>query len=149
MYDVVQQQLLLRYLDETGVARFIELEQSDVKTFSLSGNIFRKIEGKGYHEVLLDSSHVSLFAKREKIRNLRSGLVQYDWYQNYFVVLNGEWKSLRNNRDAKQIFDDRSKQQAVAEFLRNEKIKVSRFRDDQLVKLVRFCIGIQNKNKTR
>jgi hypothetical protein len=144
LYDVVQQQVVLKYLDQTGVSRFVELEQSYIKTFRMSDNIFRNIEGKGYYQVLIDNSYISLFARRVKIRNLKNGLVQYDWLQSYFVILDGEWKALKSNRDAKKLFNEKTKQQAIAEFLRHEKIKVSRFRDDQLVKLILFCNAVRN-----
>jgi hypothetical protein len=145
MFDVHQGVLILKYKDEASASRFIELNKSDIKGFRILTSIFKKIEGKGFYEVLVETPRISLLVQRSKQLDLKSGVAEYNWFNTYYMVIDGEWKVLRNNASVKKIFQDKERQRAVSGFMRDEKIRVRKFKDDQLIRLMLFCRDLQNK----
>jgi hypothetical protein len=145
IYDIYKDELIVKYMSASSRGWFIQLDKQYVDQFVIGKHVFRNFPGKGFYEVLFEKDNFQLVCKRAKALEVRKAIFNYVQNDQFFIVDSGEWKSVRNASGFINILTTKEDRKKIKLFIRQNHIKVRRFRDKELVEVVRFINVIQNK----
>ena len=150
-YDIVNQVLLLKYLDQTGYTIVIEVSESWLTRFGIGTSEFEIIRqnNKPIIYQVLNSENVNVryyWQKELKLENVMT-TAAYAFLgprKTSLLVIHGMEYEYKKNRDFVKAFDPAS-QTYISKYLKNNKIKVNNASDASIRALVNFCNTLINK----
>jgi hypothetical protein len=144
-YDIVNQVLLLKYIDQAGYTMVIEVSESWLTNFGIGDSDFEFVRGNEKASIyqVFQSENVKvryLWKKELKLENVMtsasyvfSGSRRTSW-----LVIHGRDYEYKKNKDFVKAFNP-AKQAAISKYLKNNKIKVNNASDASIRALVGFC----------
>ena len=143
-FDIFNQQLLLKYADETGSLNIIEVSKAWLAGFSLGNMNFELLSTEKnpcFFQVLGDGPLKVLFYWRKNL-NLVSAIGSSDYTftraaRDSFVLANGQFKPFRNKRGLLKLFDH-TWRPAIKSYVRKNRVNVKKATDQALTKMINF-----------
>jgi hypothetical protein len=144
-YDIVNQVLLLKYIDQVGYTMVIEVSESWLTKFGIGTSEFefiRQNEKPSIYQVI-QSKNIKVhyyWQKELKLENVMTNAA-YAFSpprKTSFLVILGKEYEYKKNRDFVMAFEP-SAQIPVSKYLKNNKIKVNHATDASIRALVGFC----------
>jgi hypothetical protein len=143
-YDIVNQQLLLKYEDEQGAMTIIEVSKAWLDSFSLGTMNFEFLnleKDPRFFQVLGKGPLRILYFWRKELK-LESTMGTYKYIftpalRDSYVLMDGQLKPFGNKRSLIGLFDPGDKP-AIKSYLRKNKIKVKRASDQVMADLITF-----------
>jgi hypothetical protein len=148
-YDIYDQQLILQYPGNSGQDLQIVLNRKMIDHFQIDGLTFKRMSfpetGSAFFQMLYWGD-ISCFLRWEKtlIRSTVSGTTNYKYSkQSRWVYLQrkGHLFHIKNSSSFANVFDEAYRKE-IKDFLRREKINFRNASDEQLGKLMDFCINL-------
>ena len=140
LYDVFRDVLVVSHLSASGRGWFIHLEKELVDGFEMAGHYFRNYD-RGFHEVLFEGKNLALVAKRNKISQLKNRIYNYIKNDRYFVIDDGDWRLITGKSRLIKLLNGKADQKELKKFMKQNRIKVRRHNDTDLVKVMEFING--------
>jgi len=154
-YDVYRDLLLVKYIDEQGYIRPIQLYSAKVEAFQLYGHHFQHLEGdslpndiSGFFDLLHSGNNASVLAKRRKeidqsntLTSLEHRFVTKD---KLYIRLGQNFYEIKKRKSMLEVLSDRK-----SELKAYLKLNKSRFKNDhekELVEAVKYYNSIVNIN---
>jgi hypothetical protein len=150
-YDIVNQVLLLKYIDQSGYTMVIEVSESWLTSFGIGTSEFefiRKNDKPLIYQVF-NSENVNVryyWQKELKLENVMTNAA-YAFSgprKTSLLVIHGTEYEYKKNRDFVKAFDPAS-QTYISKYLKNNKIKVNNASDASMRALVNFCNTLINQ----
>jgi hypothetical protein len=150
-YDIVNQVLLLKYIDQAGYTMVIEISESWLTRFGIGASEFEFVRRNDkpliYQVIQSEDIQVRYFWQKElKLENVMTNAA-YAFStprKTSWVVLHGTEFEYKKNRDFVKAFD-LAKQLPISKYLKNNKIKVNTASDASIRLLVNFCNTLINQ----
>jgi hypothetical protein len=144
-YDIVNQVLLLKYIDQAGYTMVIEVSESWLTSFGIGASEFefiRQNEKPSIYQVIQSKSikvqyHWQKELKLENVMNSAAYAFSVP-RKTSFLVIQGREHEYKKNRDFIMAFEP-AVQLPVSKYLKNNKIKVNHASDASIRALVGFC----------
>lgn len=149
-YDLLNQQLLLKYEDESGARNVIELSESWIKSFRLANMNFEFLnleKAPCFYQVLGNGSVRILYHWRKNLNPDiamigSSGFGFTPAIKDSYILIDGELKQFRTKRGLIRIFDGRYRS-AIKSYLRKNKVKVNKATDQVMEEMITFIDNIR------
>jgi hypothetical protein len=136
LYDEFQDEIVVKHFAASGRAWFVKLEKTRVQRFIIGDRVFVNFP-RGFHEVIFDSPEFQVTAKRAKVSQIKGGIFNYIVNDEYFIVAADRWKPLRGTSGFVKMVD-KDQRRAVKLYIQESKVRVRKFKSDELVKVARF-----------
>jgi hypothetical protein len=146
LYDIYKDEIIVKHIGASGRAWLIRLEKKLVQEFTVSGHLFRNFD-RGFHEVIYEGNNFLVVSKRSKQPYIRNRVTDYVSIDKFFIVDAGRWTSLRNKQGFINMLTSKEDKKKVKLFLNQNKIKVHKFRAEDMVKAGTFINALRNKQK--
>lgn len=151
-YDIYNQQLVMKYLNNTGSTNLIEISEAWLDMFVLGGCHFETVKAadttKRIYQVLGNGAEKILYYRSKEllIDNLKTSAIHYFSQTNreMYVLANDCLLKYRNNKGFVAAFDP-SKREEIKKRLRKQKIKVRRANDFIMNELINYCNTLYRK----
>lgn len=145
-YDIVNQALLMKYVDVAGAIVVLEISESWLNSFGIGTTEFKLHQQGGirpvFYQVIRNKSlAVQYYWRKElNLENVTSTPVYAFSQPKRTSILNlqGKEYAYDKNRDFLKVFDPVN-QVKIRNYLRNRKIKVNKSSDIAIQELVNFC----------
>jgi hypothetical protein len=149
-YDIVNQVLLLKYIDQAGYTMVIEVSESWLTSFGIGTSEFEFIRqnNQSYIYQVIQSENVKIryhWQKELKLENVMT-TAAYAFIgprKTSLLVIRGTEYEYKKNRDFVKAFDP-AIQIRISKYLKNNKIKVNIAPDASVRALVNFCNTLIN-----
>jgi hypothetical protein len=150
-YDIVNQVLLLKYLDQAGYTMVIEVSESWLTSFGIGTSEFEFIRENNqpfiYQVIQSENVKIRYYWQKElKLENVMT-TAAYAFIgprKTSLLVIHGTEYEYKKNRDFVKAFEPAS-QTYISKYLKNNKIKVNNASDASIRVLVNFCNTLINK----
>jgi hypothetical protein len=150
-YDIVNQVLLLKYIDQLGYTIVIEVSESWLTSFGIGASEFEFIRqnNKPFIYQVIQGKNVKVryhWHKELKLENVMTN-ASYTFMgpgKTNFLVIRGKEYEYKKNRDFVKVFDP-AIQMNISKYLKNNKIKVNNASDSSIQALVNFCNTLINQ----
>jgi hypothetical protein len=146
LYDVYKDELVVKHLSASGRGWFINLEKTRVQSFMIGDRLFMNFS-RGFHEVIFDTPGFQVVAKRAKVSMTRGRTFNYVVNDEYFIVESGRWRPLRGKGGFLKMVD-KEERRAVKLFIRQNNIRVRKFRSKELANVASFVNTIRLRRKS-
>jgi hypothetical protein len=150
-YDIVNQVLLLKYIDQAGYTMVIEVSESWLTCFGIGNSEFEIIrqneKPRIYQSFNSDNVAIRYYWQKDlSLENVMSTPVYVfsDPGKTSWLVIRGTENEYKKNRDFVKLFDP-SIQTVISKYLKNNKIKINKASDASVRALVNFCNLLINK----
>jgi hypothetical protein len=149
-YDMVNDVLLVKYLKDNNT---IQLIKDKVDYFSILAHEFINLNEEnftngsaGFYELIYRDKKTTVLARRNKKLMLSSNpedkssaFMQYD---QYFIYKDGKYGSVNSESELVDAFKDQSRE--IRKFIRNEKLKFKKNREQVIVNTATFYNGLRS-----
>jgi len=150
-YDIVNQVLLLKYIDHAGATIIIEVSESWLSSFGIGASEFELKQQDGLKPVIyqvIKKGQVGVQYHWQKELNLENVLSTPVYAfskakRSNSLCLNGKKYVYEKNRDFLNVFEPVIKVK-VKNYLKNNKIKVNKSSDNAILALVNYCNTLLN-----
>jgi hypothetical protein len=150
-YDIVNQVLLLKYVDHAGAIIILEVSQSWLSSFGIGASEFELEKQDSYKPVIyqvLKKGQVRVQYHWQKELNLENTLSTPVYAfskakRTNSLCLNDKEYVYEKNRDFLKVFDPVIRVK-VRNYLKNNKIKVNKSSDHAILALVNYCNTLLN-----
>lgn len=144
-YDIVNQVLLLKYIDESGYTMVIEVSESWLTRFGIGASEFEFIRENNkpliYQVIQSENVMVRYYWQKElKLENVMT-TAAYSFLgprKTSLLVIHGMEYEYKKNRDFVKAFNP-AIQTRISKYLKNNNIKVNKASDASIRTLVNFC----------
>jgi hypothetical protein len=145
-YDIYNQQLVL-YITQNNSAIWLIPPNDFISAFSLGDKLFKKYAFNGspkFYQVIFDSKELKCLFYLSKSRydsDHRKGYNSYkftDTERNTYILVNEVLKKYRDNKSFIRIFPEEIQFQ-IKQFIKENKIKVAKSREEEMKKLLAYC----------
>jgi hypothetical protein len=146
LYDIYKDEIIVKHIGMSGRAWLIQLEKKLVQEFIISGHLFRNFD-RGFYEVIYEGNDFLVTASRSKQPYIRNGVTDYVSINRFFIIDSGRWTSLRNGQGFVNMFTSKEDKKKVKLFLSQNKVKVRKFRTEDLVKAGTFINALRTRQQ--
>lgn len=143
-YDIHSQQVVLKYRDESGSMRIIEVSKAWLTDFSLGPRNFEylTLEQEPRIYQVLGRSPLRILYAWQKTLDLdiaigSSAFVFSNASRHAFVLMDGKLRPFRSKGSLLRIFDAASRQE-IKIYLRKNKIRMKKFSDQAMADMITF-----------
>lgn len=140
LYDIFQDQLVIKHINLSGAVWFVQLDKSVVSDFVLGQHRFKNYNGV-YYDVLFEGSEFSLVCKRAKLATVRNRIRNYIEDNQYYIIRSNVWQRFSNVSSLNRILKTKVEREKLRSYLSQEGIK-KRSKDDKL--LVKAAIFVND-----
>ncbi|MFH1297571.1 MAG: hypothetical protein ABIJ04_09900 [Bacteroidota bacterium] len=148
-YDIFNQQLLLKYVDEAGGRNSIEVSKAWLTNFSL-GNMnfeFLHLEQEPHFYQVLGERPVQILYYWRKNLDLDVVVGSYNYIftravRDSYVFMDGQLKPFRSKRSLVRLFNPRYRQE-IKSYLRKNKVNVKKASDKAMAEMITFIRNIR------
>lgn len=144
LYDIYKDEIIVKHIANGGAGWFIQLDKNPVKEFVIANRLFRNFGG-AFREVLFESNSLMVVAKRSKSRYIKSGIQNYVQNDEYFTLVNGDWKRLWTLSGLSGFLSTKEEKDKLKRFISVNDFKNRKFPDEHLVKVARFVDELRQK----
>jgi hypothetical protein len=145
LYDIYQDVIIVKHLSRSGAVWLIRPDKTLVQEFVISNRLFRNFD-RGFHQVLFENTNFSLVSKRSMITQVKKGVLNYIEADRFFILQNGRWKSVWSKGSFLKMLASKEDKKRLKMFINQNKIKVRKFKDEDLVKVAMFFSTLSRKN---
>ena len=143
-YDIYNQQLLLKYMDEKGAFNIIEVSKSWLKEFHLGNKYFIYMDfgnGKNFYQVL-GKNRVKLLYHWFKFLKLDMGTNSGNFtftpaIKSSYILKDNELRPFRNKRGLIEILGQQHKKE-IKRFMRQNGIKLKKASEEEMTELINY-----------
>jgi hypothetical protein len=150
-YDIINQVLLLKYIDQEGYTRVMEVSESWLTGFGIGNSGFEFVhqDGKPFIYQVLPGKIVKVryhWQKELKLENVMTNAAYAfsDPRKSSWIVIRGLEYEYKKNKDFINAFDP-ALRIPVSKYLKSNKIKVNKASDAAIGSLVTFCNTLISK----
>ena len=143
-YDIFNQQLLLKYQDENGATKIIEVSKAWIKSFQLGNMKFEylSMEKKPRYFQVLGEGEVRILFYWRKSFDLEGSIGSYYYtfskpIRDSFVLKNGQLKPFNTNQGFIRIFDPAHRPE-IKSYMRKNKVRVKKASDQAMSEMINF-----------
>lgn len=143
-YDLYNQQLLLRYADETGAFNIIEISKVWLENFRLGDKVFQYLtfdDGPRFYQVLGNGPlFILLYWQKDLKLDASYGSTHFTFtpsLKSQYVLSGGKLLPFKNKRSLLALFDPVQKVE-IRDYMQRNKIKLKKALDQDLTKLIIF-----------
>jgi hypothetical protein len=144
LYDIFKDEVIVKHLSSAGRAWLVQLDKRVVQEFTIQGHLFRNFNGM-YREVLFDGNKLLLVSHKSKFAETKNGIRNYREHEEYFLWHSGKWKRVVGSSAFSKMLESKEDKRELKLFLKQNKIKVGKFRADELTQLAAFVNALRNK----
>lgn len=155
-YDIYSDLLLIKYIDQEGYIRPIQLYSAKVNAFQINDHHFINVKGdsskdlSGFFDLLLDGEIASVLAKRRKEVNQSTTLTSLE---NRFVIhdilyirINQSFYEVKNRKSILEILSDRKSE--LKPYLKLNKRRFKNDQEKELIEAVKYYNSIVSNNES-
>jgi hypothetical protein len=143
-YDLLNQQLLLHYTDETGAMNILEVSKAWLKSFSLGDKNFEFLnleQEPRFFQTLGEGTARILYYWRKTL-NVEGSIGSFYLTfsapeRNSYVLMGGQLKPFSTKRSLIKLFDPGHRSE-IKSYLRKNKVKVKKASDQVMAKMITF-----------
>jgi hypothetical protein len=143
-YDLLNQQLLLKYKDETGTLVIIEVSKAWLTKFTLGDQTFEYLDIKNnpqFYQVLGDGKMKILYYWRKSLDvDLAIGsyyLLFSSPIRESFLLMNGQMQPFHSKQGLLRLLEPQ-KRDEVKRFMRKNKVRLNKATDKEITDLINF-----------
>jgi hypothetical protein len=148
-YDILNQQLLLKYEVDAGALNIIEVSKAWLTCFNLGNRNFELLDlqqGPCFYQVLGEGPVRILYYWRKNLK-LEVAIGSSDYIfspatRDSYVLINGQLRQYRSKRSLIGIFGPQHRQE-IKNYLRRNKIKVNKASDQKMAEMINFIGNIR------
>jgi hypothetical protein len=145
-YDIYNQQLILKYKNALGTSDLIQISAAWLEKFEVGGRQFKfetitDTTRRIYQVIGIGASKVLYNYKKELLLDTRLGSIDHyfpDAIREMYVTTDGRMAKFKNNRSFVTAFSQ-PMQSPIKKYLRKNKIKVKKVKDNVMTELINFC----------
>jgi len=144
-YDILKQELLLKYLNSNNVINIITISKAWLEGFSIGNARFILMNSSNsperiYQELGNDSLHILYFFKKDlELENVSTkSNFKFVGTKEMYVLMDKTLMRFKNNRSFMKLFP-KEKQINVKKYLRQNRIKVNKASDQAMEELINNC----------
>lgn len=148
-YDIVNQKLLLQYVDEKGALKIIEISKAWLTAFHRGTKNFEylSLEQEPHFYQVLGEGRVRIlyyWSKKLIVNDVvgSSNFVFTDALRDTFVLKDGQLKRFRTKRNLVRLFEPLQRP-AIKSYLHKNKIKLKQATDQEMSELITFIGNIK------
>src|SRR5436190_5048316 len=134
MYDLFSNQLILRHQTNEGQTKLMCFDAKELKSFSLFGHNFTKINDH-FYDVLFAGKDWNFLVERKKITQVITGRVEFEEQKAFYIQDQNGIKEYRGKESLQIMCPDPREFQ---NYLKQSKIKLGRKKEDDLVAVCSF-----------
>jgi uncharacterized protein YerC len=148
LYDLVNDQVIVKHQDNTGLLNQIQVEKNKVSKFDVLGHTFIKLDGKntslkpGFYDQLYIDSNVQVLAKRSKYAKMEVVVMTYKDMDSYFILKDGQHHTIKSKASVLRVFKDRKKE--LSKYLRDNNISFHLDRETAMVSMAAYYNTLNN-----
>jgi hypothetical protein len=143
LYDIYKDAIVVKHLGRSGRGWLIQLDKKMVVEFVIEDRLFRNFD-RGFHEVIFEGNNFLLVSRRTKISEVTKGITNYITHDRYFIIDANNWKTFRNTKSFVKMLPKKEDQKQVKLFVKEHKIKVRKFRNEDLYKVASLVNTLRN-----
>ena len=148
-YDILNQQLLLKYKDEGGALNIIEVSKAWLESFRLGNMTFKFLDleqDPRFYQVLGEGPVQILYYWRKNLK-LDGTIGSYNFtfspaIRDSYVFVDGQLKRFRTKRNLIQLFGPEHRPE-IKSYLRKNKVKLKNASDQVMVEMITFIGNIK------
>ena len=145
-YDILNQEILLQYSNETGALNLIALSQSWVGSFQLHDRYFEFLtipeKPKRIYQVIRTGELGVLFYWYKKLKlDMTYGSDKYEFSlpsRDSYIQIEDECFEFRNNKTFAAAFEADSRDE-IRKYIKSNHIRIQKASDRSLAELLKFC----------
>lgn len=148
-YDIFNQQLLLRYANESGAFNIIEISKAWLESFRLGDKDFQYLtfdDGPRFYQVLGDGPLFILYYWRKELElDASHGATFFTFspsLKNQYVLAGDKLLPFRNKRSLISLFDPGHKQE-IRNYIHRKKIKLKEASDQAMTELINYIGNLE------
>jgi hypothetical protein len=146
LYDIYKDEIIVKHFSASGRGWFVQLDKRRVQEFVIQGRRFRNFPD-GFHEIIYECDQFLVVAKREVVDEVTRGLINYVKNDRYFIVESNRWKPLVNTGSFGSLLSAPAEKKELQSFVRQNKIKIRNFRNEDLAKVAGFVNSLRTKKQ--
>lgn len=145
-FDILNQDLVLSYVNSFGGMSQIVLQKSLITEFQINDKHFEKLDftetGSQFFQVICNNKIQCLYLWEKTLQITTGSLKSYYEYSEQskktYLVLNNSIKRYRGNTSFVKLFPE-AQQGQIKKYIRTHKIKIKEASDASIKKLIEFC----------
>jgi hypothetical protein len=141
LYDIFSDELVLLHKHSNGLA-YIQLDKEKLGGFEIYKRRFKKINNT-FCELLFERENFSLVARRMKVKKVTGSTVDYERSDRVYLVANDQWRWLTGKKSFLRALESKPQRKRLSEFLRSNKIRVSKITDPELRKVAEYIYQLK------
>ena len=145
LYDLYQDEVVIKHLSAAGNAWFVKLNKNDVDEFILNERLFRNVKGS-FYEVLFDGGTFKVFARRTKFEKVKNRIATYEIHDEYYIVKDSQWSRITGPARLAQVLANKEDKKKVSVFMREQHIRKKGFTGADFGKVAAFIDTLPVKN---
>ncbi len=156
-YDIYSDLLLIKYIDQQGYIRSIQLYREKVSAFQIKDHHFVNIREdsllgyiSGYYDLLVPGDRASVLAKRRKEVNETNTLnsLEYRFVINdiLYIRIDENFYEVKNRKSMLKTLSDRKSE--LKSFMKLNKKRFKKDHEKKLVEVVKYYNTIVNNKET-
>lgn len=149
-YDILNQELLLKYKNSYGAMQIITLSSAWIDQFSVLTDTFKYINfpliGKEIYQEIGNDSIKVLFSWKKYLKLSTSDNQKYKFTKaerKMYLYKNGDIFKFKNNKSFISLFDNAT-QPFLKRYLKQNKINVKKSSNDFILDLLIYCNNLKN-----
>ena len=147
LYDLYQDEVVIKHLSATGNAWFVKLNKSDVDEFILNDRLFRNIKGS-FYEVVFDGAAFKVYSRRTKIERVQRQIPTYEIHDDYYFVKDSQWSLISGPTGLTRLLENKEDKKKVSAFMRDQRIRNRKFTVEDLRNVAAFIDRLMRNNKS-
>jgi hypothetical protein len=156
-YDIYSDLLLVKYIDQEGYIRPVQLYSAKVNAFQINDHHFINVAGdsskdhiSGFFDLLLDGEIASVLAKRRKEVNQSTTLTSLEnrfvIHDKLYIRIDQQYYEAKNRKSILEILSDRKSE--LKSFLKLNKKRFKKDQEKELIEIVKYYNSIVNNNES-
>jgi hypothetical protein len=141
LYDIFSDELVLLHKHSNGLA-YIQLDKEKLAGFEAYQRRFKKINNT-FYELLFERENFSFVARRMKVKKVTGSTVDYERSDRVYLIDNSQWMWLTGRKSFLRTLESKSQRKRLSEFLRSNKIRISKITDPELRKVAEYIYQLK------
>jgi hypothetical protein len=146
LYDIYKDEIIVKHVNASAATWFIQLDKNLVQEFVIDGHMFKNFNGR-FHDVLFEGDNLLLVSKRAKLDRARDQIINYFENDEFFIVDGTRWNRIANISTFEKILKSKEDKKQLRLFVKQNNIKVKKFRDEDLIRVATFVNELRTKSQ--
>jgi hypothetical protein len=149
-YDIVNQQLLLKYYDENGAMQILEVSKAWLTEFRLGSRHFEVLpekEAPAFYQVIGTGNARFLYFWHKNLEmvsaiNRTQGFLYTPAARDSYIEINGKIERFRNRRSLAALFDQ-ARRPEIKKYMRKNRIRPDEASDAEMTALINYISNLK------